>query len=210
MTILCPGLSKTGTCSLNAALQHLGFRSEHYPCNDRERFECLVQGRGPVSLLHEVDAVTDLQAAVWFEELVDEFPKAEVVVTVRDTSALLKSTRGHFEKHPWQQISEVDRLFRLAAYGCVEWNEDKVRRAIHEHYRKVCRICEENRLRALCFKVSDGWEPLCRFLGKEIPNVPFPKINVTPPRRAQGCDQKADPGSPDARACGARHEEGGS
>ena len=25
---------------------------------------------------------------------------------------------------------------------------------------------------------GDGWEVLCPFLGKDIPNVPFPKLNV--------------------------------
>jgi hypothetical protein len=27
------------------------------------------------------------------------------------------------------------------------------------------------------FDVRDGWEPLCKILGKEVPNVPFPRIN---------------------------------
>ena len=23
----------------------------------------------------------------------------------------------------------------------------------------------------------EGWEPLCRFLGKDVPDVPFPRVN---------------------------------
>lgn len=26
-------------------------------------------------------------------------------------------------------------------------------------------------------RVKDGWEPLCKALGKEVPSVPFPNIN---------------------------------
>lgn len=26
-------------------------------------------------------------------------------------------------------------------------------------------------------QISDGWEPLCKFLGKPIPNEPFPRSN---------------------------------
>ncbi|KAK7431844.1 hypothetical protein QQZ08_001462 [Neonectria magnoliae] len=29
----------------------------------------------------------------------------------------------------------------------------------------------------LDFQLSDGWEPLCRLLGKGIPDVPFPRVN---------------------------------
>jgi hypothetical protein len=26
-------------------------------------------------------------------------------------------------------------------------------------------------------KLSDGWEPLCKFLGKPVPDEPFPRVN---------------------------------
>ena len=29
----------------------------------------------------------------------------------------------------------------------------------------------------LVFSVRDGWEPLCAFLGRPVPDVPFPNIN---------------------------------
>ncbi|KAH8748905.1 hypothetical protein F5883DRAFT_378143, partial [Diaporthe sp. PMI_573] len=29
----------------------------------------------------------------------------------------------------------------------------------------------------LDFKLADGWEPLCLFLGKDVPDVSFPHIN---------------------------------
>ena len=31
--------------------------------------------------------------------------------------------------------------------------------------------------RLLVFKVSEGWEPLCRFLGVDIPSTDFPRVN---------------------------------
>lgn len=31
--------------------------------------------------------------------------------------------------------------------------------------------------RLLIFKASEGWEPLCRFLGVPVPNTPFPNVN---------------------------------
>jgi len=46
-----------------------------------------------------------------------------------------------------------------------------------EHYAMIRRIMPKERL--LEFELKDGWEPLCRFLGKDIPDVPFPRVNDT-------------------------------
>lgn len=44
-----------------------------------------------------------------------------------------------------------------------------------EHYEVVRRIVPRERL--LEYKLGSGWEPLCNFLGKEVPDVEFPKVN---------------------------------
>jgi hypothetical protein len=31
--------------------------------------------------------------------------------------------------------------------------------------------------RLLVYRLGDGWEPLCKFLGKPVPDEPFPRIN---------------------------------
>lgn len=31
----------------------------------------------------------------------------------------------------------------------------------------------------LDFRVQEGWEPLCAFLGVPVPDVPFPRVNDT-------------------------------
>jgi hypothetical protein len=31
----------------------------------------------------------------------------------------------------------------------------------------------------LVFDVAEGWEPLCRFLGVDLPAEPFPRLNNT-------------------------------
>ena len=33
--------------------------------------------------------------------------------------------------------------------------------------------------RLLVFNVKQGWAPLCEFLGKEVPDEPFPFVNET-------------------------------
>ena len=38
--------------------------------------------------------------------------------------------------------------------------------------RRVKEVVPEDRL--LIWNIKEGWEPLCRFLGKPVPNIPIP------------------------------------
>ena len=50
-------------------------------------------------------------------------------------------------------------------------SKDKYR----EHYALVRKVTPKERL--LEYKLGDGWKPLCKFLGTEVPDCPFPKVN---------------------------------
>jgi hypothetical protein len=43
------------------------------------------------------------------------------------------------------------------------------------HNQHVINVVTKERL--LIMKMKDGWEPLCKFLGKPIPDEPFPWVN---------------------------------
>src|SRR2546421_5631485 len=45
------------------------------------------------------------------------------------------------------------------------------------HYELVRRVTPRERL--LEYKMGSGWAPLCEFLGKEVPDTPFPRVNDT-------------------------------
>jgi hypothetical protein len=44
-----------------------------------------------------------------------------------------------------------------------------------EHYELVKSITPPDQL--LVFRLEGGWSPLCKFLGVDIPNMPFPRVN---------------------------------
>jgi hypothetical protein len=44
-----------------------------------------------------------------------------------------------------------------------------------QHYALVRQITPKHRL--LEYELGSGWGPLCEFLGKPVPNVPFPSAN---------------------------------
>lgn len=54
------------------------------------------------------------------------------------------------------------------------WRQN-AREAYRGHNELVKRIVPRERL--LLFKLEEGWAPLCEFLGKPVPDVPFPRVN---------------------------------
>lgn len=49
------------------------------------------------------------------------------------------------------------------------------RQAYDEYYRNIrAMVPVERRLE---YTIGDGWQPLCEFLGKDIPSQPFPRLN---------------------------------
>ena len=57
-----------------------------------------------------------------------------------------------------------------------DYSEDsKVAQHYLDHNELVRKVCPAERL--LEFKLGSGWEPLCEFLGKKVPDVPYPNVN---------------------------------
>jgi hypothetical protein len=147
------GLSKTGTTSLTAALEVLGFSAVHYPTTMQE-----VE-------LH--DAAADLPIADAFEVLDTTFPGSKFVYTVRERTKWLESSRRH-----WRKKGDVDTTrqeLRRRIYGTVDFDPDLLARAYDRHENRVLSyfICGGRA----------GWEVLCSFLGVPVPNTPFPNTN---------------------------------
>ena len=65
------------------------------------------------------------------------------------------------EYHPVNFYSE---------FGEAEWT-----RSYNEWVAHVKATVKPDNL--LIFSSKDGWAPLCKFLGKEIPKIPFPSSN---------------------------------
>ena len=46
-----------------------------------------------------------------------------------------------------------------------------------EHNEMVKRVCKEKGREVLVYQVGEGWERLCAFLGKEVPEREYPHVN---------------------------------
>jgi hypothetical protein len=58
-------------------------------------------------------------------------------------------------------------------------HSEEVKKGYLEHNKIVRRLARENGREFLEFNVKEGWGPLCEFLGVEVPDVAFPRVNDT-------------------------------
>jgi len=160
------GLSRTGTHSLVKALQVLGYKAQH--CfHDMRRFET-------------IDAGADIPVAYQFRLLDRKYPGSKFILTLRDRDAWLESVRRLLEKRPLQKGTLNYSLWQ-SLYGTTESDDWKLGQAYGRHTGVVAQWFRNRPGSLLAFRlcdIPDKWEKLCAFLGKEVPNVPFPHEDI--------------------------------
>jgi len=138
-----------------------------------------------------VQAVTDVPHVLFAEELIKTYPEAKVVLTMREPDRWWKSysdtagraLRSPVGLYPWLEpaaVAEIRafwRLVQVALFGMTEPTAEIAKARFIEHYDQVRRIVPKERL--LEYRVAEGWESICEFLEKPVPEEPFPKGNDT-------------------------------
>ncbi|EMC92208.1 hypothetical protein BAUCODRAFT_281935 [Baudoinia panamericana UAMH 10762] len=163
-------------------------------------------GQGPMpdkaffdGLLGHISATTDSPCNLFTEEFITFYPDVKVVLVERNIDSWEKSWTAyckgalnpvlHFICNldpTWAgRIAVVGAyITRIQAGYATTLDEVRVRSrvAYQHHYRDVRDIVPKERL--LDFDLRDGWKPLCEFLGKPVPDVPFPHENETKANQA--------------------------
>jgi sulfotransferase family protein len=194
MKIIGAGLMRTGTMSMQAALGALGYPCYHMvevfrQAGHLDTWQKFVAGQAAMdwnALFARFEATVDTPACLFYRELMQEFPDAKVILTVRDPerwyesfAALPRVVDGLRPLERWipklgKAIRFVDAVFDNTFAGPLE--RGNCIRAFTAHNEAVQRFVPPERL--LVFRVTDGWEPLCAFLGCAVPQgAPFPHLN---------------------------------
>lgn len=208
MNVVGAGFGRTGTTSLKAALEELGLGSAYhmtevftYPWHART-WQAARRGERVdwQKFLAGYGVAVDWPACAFYEELMYAFPEAKVVLTVRDPGRWYESMRDTI--YGIHRISSgplpvrlvlsaagifapgVTSIVRLADNivwrGTFDGRFEDRRHAIEtfeRHNAEVRRRVPPDRL--LVYDVREGWAPLCKFFGVEIPDRPFPHLNDT-------------------------------
>jgi len=173
------GLSKTGTTSLAHALEILGYRTKDYLGVSR-------YSRGDLSsidldVLDQYDALTDTPIPSFYRELDARYPHSKFILSVRDREGWLKSCRKQFTQRLAEKQNEAHKRLFLDLYGTDVYDEQKFMSGYETFVGGVIEYFKNRPRDLLVIDIAggDGWEKLCWFLDKPIPNTPFPKANVT-------------------------------
>jgi hypothetical protein len=162
--VFCIGFSKTGTTSLHHALNELGYKSLHWPrAHIRPR-----TGWIEFFKKSKYDAFSDspLYMPSFFKELDKEFPNSKFIFTPRNPESLVKSWKNYFGKAPWSLDSEQEKNDLIKQYN--------------DHKEDVLTYFSDKPSKLLVLDIlgGEGWEKLCSFLDKPIPDKPFPRKRV--------------------------------
>lgn len=181
MKIFEISFGRTGTSSLSKAAEILGYRVLH-GWGDTYGERCLKElfdGQLP-SCIDQYDFVSDI-AAPFFQELDEAYPGSKFILPVRDEKAWLDSWINHSFSSGFHPRKNYQTFYRLLKLGCF-WPHKNPTRALRAYRSHRQAVTEYFRNRPEDLLVIDtcageGWEPLCAFFDKPIPDVPFPHEN---------------------------------
>ncbi|KJZ77271.1 hypothetical protein HIM_03592 [Hirsutella minnesotensis 3608] len=132
-------------------------------------------------------------AALFAPQLIRAYPDAKVVVAVRDFDGWRRSVEDVVFRGLWCPLADLFVRFVEPTLGIVTISTmrkgnlgfyeardaDEARRnarmAYDRHHRVIQQMVPPEQL--LFYKMGQGWEPLCEFLGKPVPDKPFPQSN---------------------------------
>ena len=204
MKIICAGWGRTGTRSLKRSLEILTGQPSYHMQNillnkkdaklwhnsifkHKEKFdwEKIYSGYG---------ACLDFPSCNYYKELMDAYPKAKVILTIRDDESWIKSwnvlnnqilksfTFKFLAKIPntsfylQKQIHNEMILGPRGAFQGAKSDEER-KNKFNEWNQSVIDYVPKDRL--LVYQVKEGWEPICKLLNVPIPKIPFPYLNKT-------------------------------
>ncbi|KAJ5098952.1 hypothetical protein N7532_005953 [Penicillium argentinense] len=140
-----------------------------------------------------VKAVCDVPAACFAEELMDAYPNARVILTNRDTDAWFESVQKTLIANAFTRRASFISFLATITRSPNRWTrpvmmyalsdffggsfERNGRQVYQEHYDRVRKMAAERKMELLEYEVTDGWGPLCKFLGHDMPENPFPRGN---------------------------------
>ncbi|KAF2470756.1 uncharacterized protein BDR25DRAFT_369212 [Lindgomyces ingoldianus] len=203
MRVLNLGLGRTGTHSFREAMKSLGYSDCYHgyvavfesPEDCEMWYDALLakyENRGkPYSreefdhLLGHCQAVCGLPAVCFAEELIAAYPEAKVILSLRDVDSWHMYVLIYYLINPCLPMIEMilqirHRHVRLA-YAKIgqHFFRGSLRRfgkdVFIEHYARISELVPADNL--LQYHISEGWAPLCQFLGEPVPTRTFPSGN---------------------------------
>jgi hypothetical protein len=204
MKLIGAGMPRTGTLTQKLALEMLGLGPCYHMVDviaDLEQaklWDRALDGEGPwLEIFDGYNSTVDWPGGYFYRELMDFYPEAKVLLSVRDPDSwersmrqtvwavrhgeslirLLSSAQAHVNPQWRGFLGMIDRLVweGRGTFAGAHEEPGELIEAMLRHNEQVEHDVPAERL--LVWNVSDGWEPLCEFLELPVPEVGFPHVN---------------------------------
>lgn len=192
MKVIGVGVGRTGTNSLKLAINQLGFG----PCHHMEAVLHNMPAQVPLwsaalngkadweSIYAGFESAVDWPTAGFFRDLVNVYPSARFVLTLRNpetwadsfAATIYKLLAGRDQGPPEMKawLDMADGVIAKTGFPAGLDLEGLVAGFV-AHNEAVKATIPANRL--LVFEVKEGWGPLCEFLDAPVPGEAFPRTN---------------------------------
>ena len=204
MKLIGAGLPRTATTTQMIALETiLGLPCYHMRDMMTDKATAIPQwrraleGDGPWDELFEgKEAVVDWPGSYHWRELMDVYPDAKVLLSVRSPESWVESMNNTISQifvgdsllhHLARAQYHVDPLYKDwldllsdmwdASGVTVGGDDQKMATTMEEWNQSVIDGVPADRL--LVWHPKDGWEPLCELLEMDVPEAPLPNVNDT-------------------------------
>jgi Sulfotransferase domain len=204
MKLIGAGMPRTGTLTQKLALEMLGFGPCYHMVDvlaDLDQaglWDRALDGEGPwQEIFANFNSTVDWPGGYFYRDLMDVYPEAKVLLSVREPEAwessmrqtvwavrhgeslirLLSSAQAHVNPQWKGFLNMIDRLVweGRGTFASGHAEPQQLIDTMNRHNEEVKRNVPSERL--LVWSVTEGWEPLCDFLEVPVPQESFPHIN---------------------------------
>ena len=141
-----------------------------------------------------MNLLRDRPTASFVEPLLKKYPDAKWLLTERDVDSWYTSVKNTIHQSATSKTPEevaalpehLQETFKMASTIAIDGaladterfaDEEAIKANFTNHYEWVKKIIPADRL--LVLQLGEGWDRLCEFLGKPVPDVPYPRSNST-------------------------------
>lgn len=187
LKLIGAGFGRTGTESMKQALEILGLGPCHHMSElfahpeQKAIWRAIAAGGEPDwdVVFAGYSSSLDWPSTYYWRELAAYYPEAKILLTVRGAKSWYDSMERTIVKVIGESTDQESlglALIGNRVFGGRVHDRDHAIAIFEKNNADVQRAFDDSRL--LTFHLGDGWEPLCRFLGVPIPDVPFPHTNT--------------------------------
>lgn len=198
LRVIGAGFGRTGTTSLKAALEELGYGKCYHMTEVMKNpshayfWRDVMEGKDVDwrGFFADYQSTVDWPSCDYYRDLMAIYPDAKVLLNIREPESWYVSTLSTIYRVPNSLLMRMISLLIPHMRVMYPLIDEKIWRGIFHnrfeekefaieiftrHNESVKEFVPAERL--LVYNVKEGWEPLCNFLNVPVPAEPFPHLN---------------------------------